>query len=346
MKYRSMFRATVSLRAIFIVLSLLCIVLAIVVDGYHRQGKAVVAIERMGGTVTYDVSAKSANPLRWLFRAVNCETYFADVVAVELPAENFTDEALGQIRHMRALKVLENSTSKNGEMARVTNAGLLHISGQKYLEQLNLSDTLITDAGLRQLPELPNLETLSLKDTHITDQGAAELTRYRTIRRLDLRGTEITERGLVFLNRLTNLEELQLGGMSSADSVPISDEGLRDLHALTRLRVLNVPGTHITPKGVLYLRDVAVLREIHLNGHYCRIEDVQILAQAFPQATITRHVRFQAIGVTPFGDNRKNFVGRQTRDLFVLPRVSELSGKRDVAPTGKNSRLELPSGNE
>ncbi len=110
----------------------------------RRQAAVVAAIEKMGGSVTYDyeylpVGVFHAKPIkRTWFRKTG---FVSDVLEVRL---RYTD--------------LDDTNAVDlGELPR--------------LRKLDLSDTQITDAGLVHIGELPELETLTLAGTEITDRG-------------------------------------------------------------------------------------------------------------------------------------------------------------------------------
>ena len=60
--------------------------------------------------------------------------------------------------------------------AKVTDAGLAHLSRFRSLGILSLNNTAISDEGLAHLAKLPKLERLYLDGTGISDAGLAHLS--------------------------------------------------------------------------------------------------------------------------------------------------------------------------
>ena len=126
-----------SLRTLFVLVTVLCVWLAVTVNRARKQREAVAAIEAVGGLVTYEyqydssdtfsATAKPPGP-EWLRELVG-EEYFVSVTFVGL------------------------------QNTQVTDACLEHLKGLTNLETLNLIGTQVTDAGVKNLQqELPNCE--------------------------------------------------------------------------------------------------------------------------------------------------------------------------------------------
>lgn len=85
----------------------------------------------------------------------------------------FTDADLGTLGgHLETLPNLKALSLHN---VRVTDTGLVHISGLTALEKLNLNFTQVTDAGLVHLQKLTNLRELWLCETQVTHDGVKKL---------------------------------------------------------------------------------------------------------------------------------------------------------------------------
>jgi hypothetical protein len=69
---------------------------------------------------------------------------------------------------------------------RVTDAGLVHLTGQNQLQHLNLRSTRITDAGLARLATLSSLESLYLDNVPVTDAGLSHLKALKRLKFLFL----------------------------------------------------------------------------------------------------------------------------------------------------------------
>ena len=136
-----------SLRTLLVLVTVLCVWLAVTANRARKQREAVAAIEAVGGVVYYEYQTKSGQKPpgpKWLRELIGDE-YFVSVVLVDF-----------------------NET-------QVTDAGLMHLKGLTKLELLYLNRTQITDAGLEHLKGLTNLEDLWLNGTQVTDEGVKKL---------------------------------------------------------------------------------------------------------------------------------------------------------------------------
>ncbi len=162
----------------------------------REQREAAEAIEKLGGSVTYDwesdVSRSEPPGPAWV-RNLLGENFFGNVVGVSL------------------------------ENTHVTDAAIEHVKGFSQLQDLDLMDTPVTDAGLEHLKALTQLRMLSLDETRVTDAGLEHLKGLTQLQNLDLAGTLVTNAGLEHLKRLTQLQWLRL------DGTRVTDDGVKKL---------------------------------------------------------------------------------------------------------------------
>jgi hypothetical protein len=157
------------------------------VGSVREQQRAVDAIKRAGGVVSYDWNWGNYNPdlldfsgrrrpSKWLLRRVGID-YVANVryVGLELEprggkrtagADNPTLMRLGCLHHLKFLNLSGRA---------ITDAGLPHLRHLKRLRQLELSHTPISDAGLAHLRGLTALRHLGIEGTRVTDAMVLEL---------------------------------------------------------------------------------------------------------------------------------------------------------------------------
>jgi Leucine-rich repeat (LRR) protein len=135
----------ISLRAVLVLVTLLCVGLSLWVGPAERQRRAVAAIDKFGGSVRYgELAAGERFPVTFLRRWLSPD-YFDEVEEVDLTG------------------------------TQVTDAGLAHLQGLTGLQGLWLINTQVTDAGLAHLQGLTGLQVLSLDNTQVTDAGLAKL---------------------------------------------------------------------------------------------------------------------------------------------------------------------------
>jgi hypothetical protein len=163
--------AQFSLATLFVVVTVLCVGLALVVAPVERQRRAVAAIEALGGGVGYakpDETVSEALPRsflrRWLAR-----DYFDEVRWVDFRGTQVTDTGMAQLHGLTGLDALFIGGTQ------VTDAGLAHVQELTRLKCLLLEGTRVTDAGLVHLQASTDLQVLYFDGTHVTDAGLVQL---------------------------------------------------------------------------------------------------------------------------------------------------------------------------
>lgn len=195
------FRPRYSLRTLFIVMTVACVVGGHWLNEAVRQQRAVHRFHELSGAVLYRVadtvdSQPEAAPryLRPLIGLIG-EEAFGEVIRVRLPGTSTTSD------------------------------DLRYLTGVPTVEGLWLQHTRVTDEGLPYLRACPKLRALSLSWTPITDRGLTDISKLNGLEFLSLNHTWITDAGLVQLKTLTKLKGLWLV------SAAITDEGYRRLQA-------------------------------------------------------------------------------------------------------------------
>jgi internalin A len=191
----------------FSVRGLIVLVLAIglglgwLVRNARIQREAVAAIERAGGSVSYDwewnneTSIPGGKPWApiWLMDLIGVD-YFGHVTTVRLSRFETSSifSQIGRLARLQRLRLVAPSFSDAGMAhlnklteltsldlrgTNVTDAGLMHLAGLTKVSVLNLDDTQVSDAGLLHLRGLRNLEWLGISRTNVSDDGMNELKR-------------------------------------------------------------------------------------------------------------------------------------------------------------------------
>jgi hypothetical protein len=145
------------------------------------------AIQRAGGSVTYDWEWGNYNPYilntngkprapKWLADRVGVD-YVANVISATLVSrqskapESADDETMVHVGRLRRLKSLRLSGTE------ITDAGLAHVAGLTRLRSLQLANMRIGDAGLVHLEGLTSLRSLNLVGSPVTDGSVLALER-------------------------------------------------------------------------------------------------------------------------------------------------------------------------
>jgi uncharacterized protein (TIGR02996 family) len=188
----------------------------------------------------------------------------------------------------------------------ITAAGLQHLAGLENLRVLTLAETGVAslhtlsghtglqvlklnwqdelnDNGLQGLENLSHLRELHLAGTAITDvtlRRLAGLTRLRVLD-LSLLFDRISDEGLVALRGLSELEELRLG-----DNANLTNRGLANLAALTRLVDLDLRNTGISDGGLAQLHGLKELDLVLAAGSQVTIAGAEELVAILPQVAV------------------------------------------------------------
>ncbi|XP_053872829.1 uncharacterized protein LOC128830925 isoform X1 [Malaclemys terrapin pileata] len=163
-----------------------------------------------------------------------------------------------------------------------------------HLHTLHLDDTRVSQASLAALASHPALSTLTLSGVQSVDgDRALQLVSGLPLAQLSLPSRHtVTDSGLHFLCRLEGLLELDL-----TDFTHITDEGLRHLPQLHRLRRLSLCNTPVTDSGLQHLQGLQHLEELCL--------DRTTVSSAGVARCITQLPLLQVLGLasTPVGDS-------------------------------------------
>jgi hypothetical protein len=184
---------------------------------------------------------------------------------------------LGKLTNLKTLRFTNNG--------KLTDAGMEHLAGLKYLEQFSFVGTAITgrayakctdwthltrvshrgssidDEGLQQLCEhLPNLESISLAHAKFTDAGAPHLAKLTKLKGLELGTSKATPQTLRHIAKLP-LEYLQLGeGFDSPECIPL----IKGIATLRRLTLTNTKA--LTDADLKAIAGMTQLEQLELGG--------------------------------------------------------------------------------
>ncbi len=270
--------------AIFCVLGLLVWALSVPPDrSRNSNGRALMEIEKLGGTVPHDWIEESYSDSQPVYR-----TFFLDVTlgpewtggndglalfrdageVFDLTLDNprIDDRGLAELRGIRLGGLIAKAT-------QITDAGLRHLSDTHGLQLLRLDGSQITDAGLEAIRGHDLIWLMLEGDCRVTDAGLVHLSGMRNLIRLGLPGAEVTRVGLPHLSPLVQLRSLVLR------NTQVDDPSLRHLAGLERLQRLDLAGTRVTGSGLAHLKPLPRLEELYLDDTSLSDDDLQQLAE-------------------------------------------------------------------
>lgn len=209
----------------------------------------------------------------WL-RELLGEDFFIRPRLIGLGGSNIDDSSMPCFECLTELRSLDLVET------RITDAGLMHLSGLTKLEELLLWGNDIGDAGLAHLESLKDLKRLSLSDTRMTDAGLAHLAGLTKLQWLCLCENRISDAGLIHLKRLTDLRTLTL------DDTLVTDDGLIHLRGLRSLETLWLNRTKVTDAGLVHLKPLKGLVDLDLIGTRVTRQGASALQDALPNTNI------------------------------------------------------------
>jgi Leucine-rich repeat (LRR) protein len=146
---------------------------------------------------------------------------------------------------------------ERGPFDRILNEELAPLRQLPTLRRLDLTWTRLNDGGMFYLKSLRHLESLTIPPDEVSADGLRRLRGLSHLVRFDGR---VDDDGIGHLAALTTLQSLRIDPSSK-----LTDEGLKSLAGLTRLRVLSLPAPTIHGRGLGNLSGLTHLVELNLG---------------------------------------------------------------------------------
>jgi internalin A len=242
-------RLRVSLRALMVLVTLLCLGLAWWVNEAKVQKDAVLRLRELGNQVIYrhdtDVGGKGeVDAPKWLVDFLGIDFFSAPKVLYLTVCTNDDLLAASRLKHVRKVTLLDRRADDLSPLKKL-----------ELLDTLVLFNSTITEADL--LSDLSNLEFMWLNSTQIID--LSPLKKLRKLRRLHLSGN--------FAFKMTSLAELEsLATLRIINrNSPFDFESLGRLKSLESIWLQNVPVDHIEWVKDLKLLKYVAIRETSVS---------------------------------------------------------------------------------
>jgi hypothetical protein len=261
-----------SVRGLLLLVLALGLALGLLLHKAGKQRRAVAAVKQYGGFVHYDwefegtgseVDRNSRPPGPVWLRQLVGEEYFQEVTWVGLvrDAENGKMSPTGRgdeavMPHLRSFPKLKWLQIWKGQ---ASDAGLANLRDSAELEQIHvLLPEGLTARGLAHLEGLPRLINLQISRGSIDDACLAPIGKLTGLRSLSLMYHPISDAGIVHLRGLHDLESLRIIPLGRK----VTDEGLKSLAGMTRLKRLDISGVPATSHGLGVLESLPL---VHLT---------------------------------------------------------------------------------
>lgn len=198
-----------------------------------------------------DLKIIGPSPFPELLLSISSLTSLRSIYFFETVFSKATGEALSKLPQLSKLNLDRVIYEPEAIQA------LSKIRGLREIELRPLFPLLPRD--IEPLAQLPQLESLSIDYYQNTDEWIRVFTKLAGIRILDLQHIKVTQCGLSLLGQAKALEELSLPALAS-------DETLRTLPMLPRLRELSITGPNVTDSGLQSLKDCRALETVEIHN--------------------------------------------------------------------------------
>jgi hypothetical protein len=198
----------VSLRVLFICVTVLALVLAIAANKYRVRHAALAIIARSDGVVHFnEADSQSIVPLE----------LSGTVRRIEFRGKQLDEDAIWAISQLHEVKDVAIVDASVG--TRECKA----LSKLPSLSEVSFFETKIGDGAIEEIVKCPQLTTICLSFSNVTDADCRRLTSCTSLKRVALNGTEVTDSGL---DSIAELPSLSVVFISEG---PISAQGVETL---------------------------------------------------------------------------------------------------------------------
>jgi hypothetical protein len=222
-----------------------------------------------------------------------------------IPAENFyKNPAIIKTLPADGLDSLKCTASSFDDNEKsVCDNALAYVGHLSGLLELNLDRSDATDKGLAYASELPNLQKVSVYEGNMRGASLKRLVTLKQLRYLSLSGNELQEDNLQYLSALPKLEHLYIADCNLGDvglkylskctglirlkltnNTKITDESVKYILPMKKMRFLDLRGTSITEKELLQFKGLPLV-ELGVPGKPSKAE-TDAIAHAFPKTTL------------------------------------------------------------
>lgn len=223
---------------------------------------------------------------------------------LDLSGTAITSETIATLPRLKKLRVIGLRQTK------ITSGALDWLALMPQLEEIHLSETPVDDEGIQKLAAVKSLKVLSVDGTRVTEAGyealGAAFPEHHPIvksdldrelglaRRLLRAGVALTVRrasdpveATIPADALDDLPNVKFHIVGIRSSTPAIDDALLgQIKLLPQVATLHLEASSVTDDGVVHLREMRSLREVHLGYLRLAKNSVEGLRQAQPELKI------------------------------------------------------------
>jgi len=165
--------------------------------------------------------------------------------------------------------------------ADISDKGLLAIAHLNKLQTINISETKATGKSITIISKLPAIEVLAAGHIPIDDPCLEQLYKLPRLRQIALTAAGLDNDCLLQIAKCNIVTDLKL------DRNPrITDEGIKHLVKMSRLKTLNLTETAVTPACVRYLAKIRKLSTLVISFPRWSPAAVSSLSTQLPQCKV------------------------------------------------------------
>lgn len=196
--------------------------------------------------------------------------------------DNFSDECLAEIAKCSQVRRIMLTGDQ------INNEGLETISALEHVEQIFMwNATNVTDDGIKFLAGFKNLEKLHVGRSDVTADGIGYLLKLKKMKFLGLQNNWLSDDIFEHAANFPELEILAVGSPGwngeHARKQKFSNDGLRHLARLEKLKILDVQNSDISDEGLVHLHDLKNLEAIWFTRSQITEEGIDSLREHLPK---------------------------------------------------------------
>lgn len=272
---------SISLRAFFLITTVVMITVGYYLSRVRRQRAAVQTIEKNGGQVFYDyqfadgsgnldarppTDANSSSIPDWMISRFGVDA-FHRVVSVNM---NYCVQwkhntwvhvggmSLGKPASWRALGELPHVRHLVMDYGQCPDGSFQHIRALKNLESLRIQEVNIGDEAAVCLAELKELRSVWMIQCGLGDESMSAFAQLPKLKTLSVVKNALSNDGLVAISSAPQLTNLYVGG----EGCTIDDNGLPHLAKLEYLKIVGLQHTLITDAGLQHFASMPSVKEL------------------------------------------------------------------------------------
>jgi serine/threonine protein kinase len=191
------------------------------------------------------------------------------------PGYEWSDQHLSYIGRLTSL------TNLVIDQSRVTDHCIDDINKLTDLKGLRIGQTQLHGSKVANLEILPKLHEFAATGIHDIDAALKKLAKSPNITYLKLDDCQLTNSDMQVIGTMPNLEDLII-----SDNTELTDDCLRSISRLKKLKHLEIDDTSISPACIVTLTKLTLLRKLTVNGNKWNTEERTKLKQALPLCAV------------------------------------------------------------